>query len=178
MTHFPAIDKWIVPQSAVTDSLREMASDGLRGNEGVTLWLGKRMNGQAEVTHLVALRGPGIVKKPLLLVIRPGLLNKVTDLTIRYGVALIGQIHSHYGQNTDLSITDKTYGVAVPYYLSIVAPYFALRTDITISDCGIHVFEPSKGYRRMNQNEVLSRVQVVQKETIPFLTVKGDGDGE
>jgi len=176
MTHFPAVNKWIIPQSAITDSLREMASDGLKGNEGVTLWLGNRVNNQAQISHLVALRGQGIVKQPLLLVIRPSLLNKVTDLTIKYGVALIGQIHSHYGQNTDLSITDKTYGVAVPYYLSVVAPYFALRSDLSIMDFGFHVFEPGKGYRRMARKEILNRIQIVQDLKLPFLTVTGESN--
>lgn len=176
MSYFPAIKKWIIPEAAITESFKEMALDGILGNEGITLWLGKRNDGQAEITHLVALRGPGIIKKPAVLIIGPDLFNSVTDITIELNVALIGQIHSHGPwHGTELSITDKRYGLSVPSYLSVVAPDYALNPKRDLSSCGIHVFEPGVGYRRLLPVEVKERIQVIRGNEIPFITV---GEGE
>jgi hypothetical protein len=172
MTFFAPVHTWRVPASAFAASLREMARDGVRGDEGVALWLGRRGGGRAEVTHVVALRGPGVIKKPDQVVIHPGLVNEVTDLAIELGVVLVGQIHSHgvdYG--TDLSDADRAYGIAVPYYLSLVAPDFALRPQTRLEDCGVYVFEPGRGFRRLSVAEAGERVQVVAAGPVPVLTV-------
>jgi hypothetical protein len=171
LSFFPPIKKWVVPESAIADSLREMALDGALGNEGVALWLGKRLKGIAEVTHLVALRGPGVIKRPDLLRIESFLFNDVADVAIKLGVSLLGQIHSHRGFGVDLSWVDSTYGVAVPYYLSAVAPYYAMRDDTDIKDCGVHVFEPGRGYRRLPPQEVAKRIRIGYGQKLPFLIV-------
>jgi hypothetical protein len=171
VSFFTPIEKWVVPSSAITDSLLEMALDGALGNEGVSLWLGKRLKGVAEITHLVALRGPGVVKRPDLLRIESHLFNDVADVAIELGVSLLGQIHSHGGPWVDLSWVDSTYGVAVPYYLSVVAPYFGMNNDIDVNDCGVHVFEPGRGYRRLPPQEVTNRIHISYGKKLPFLTV-------
>jgi hypothetical protein len=149
-----------------------MARDGLLGNEGVALWLGRRGNGRAEVTHLVALRGRGVIKRPDQLVLQPQLVNDVTDLAIKLGVTLVGQIHSHgklYG--TDLSYADRTFGITVPYFLSLVAPDYALRPQTRLEECGVHLFEPGVGFRRLPPAELSRRVFLVSGDPIPLLTV-------
>ncbi len=160
-----------MPEAALADSFREMSLDGAFGNEGVTLWLGKRVNGIAEITHLVALRGAGVMKRPNLLRIETHLFNDVADVAIEFGVSLIGQIHSHGWAWVDLSWADLTYGMATPYYLSVVAPHYAMREDVSIYDCGVHVFEPGKGYRRLPQQEVSQRINLTNGQNLPFLTV-------
>ena len=172
MTFFAPVSTWRIPEAALAASLLEMARDGVRGNEGVALWLGRRGGGQAEVTHVVALRGPGVVKRPDQLVIQAALINDVTDLAIELGVVLVGQIHSHgelYG--TDLSYADRTLGIRVPYYLSLVAPDYALRPRTRLEDCGVHVFEPGSGFRRLPAAEVGQRLQAVAAAPVPVLTV-------
>ena len=172
MTFFAPVNTWRIPEPAFAASLQEMARDGVRGDEGVALWLGRRGGGQAEVTHMVALRGPGVVKRPDQLVIEPALLNDVTDLAVELGVVLVGQIHSHgelYG--TDLSHADRTLGIRVPYYLSLVAPDYALRPRTRLEDCGVHVFEPGRGFRRLSVAEVGRRLQAVADASVPVLTV-------
>jgi hypothetical protein len=149
------------------ESCREMARDGLSGNEGVMLWLGRRQGGTAAVTHLVALRGPEILKRPDQLVIQAGLLNEVTDLAIKLGVHLVGQIHSHGSLcGTDLSYADRTLGIRVPFFLSLVAPDYALRPYTAIEDCGIHLFEPKTGWRRLPIAEIKSRIEVTDTEDV------------
>ena len=172
MKFFSPIDTWRIPQSALEESCREMARDGVVGNEGVALWLGQRRDGRAEVSHLVVLRGPGVVKRPDFLLIRPHLLNEVTDLAMDLGVVLVGQIHSHgplYG--TDLSYADHNFGITVPYFLSLVAPDFALRPQMPFEDCGVHVFEPGHGFRRLSAEEVGARIRVVSSPPIPVIPV-------
>ncbi len=172
MTHFPPIDSWRIPEAALTQSLSEMARDGAFGTEGIVLWLGRRHHGTAEVTHLVAPRGPGMEKRPDLLVIKPALMSEVTDVAVELGVVLVGQIHSHGPwHGVDLSITDRRYGVAVPHHLSIVAPNYAMTPGTRIEDCGVHVFEPGYGYRRLGAPEVASRLQVVPGSQLPLVVV-------
>jgi len=179
MSYFPAIKKWIIPESAIIESFKEMARDGKSGNEGITLWLGKRSKEHAQVTHLVALRGPGIVKKPAVLIIEPDLFNSVTDITIAYNVALIGQIHSHGPwHGTDLSVTDIRYGLSVPFYLSIVAPDYALKTECDLSSCGVHIFDPGTGYRRLSPMEAQDRIQIIKGNKTPFLIIGEDDNAK
>jgi|SRR5581483_1191733 len=175
MSYFPDVSRWHLSTSAFAESLSEMARDGSCGNEGVALWLGRRADGTAHITQVVALRGPGVIKRPRFLRIDSCLLNEVADLARERGLCLVGQIHSHGGRWTDLSETDRTYGICVPGYLSIVAPGFALESDLSIADCGIHVYEPPHGYRRLPLPEVRDRVQVVSDDYARLVVV---GSGE
>jgi hypothetical protein len=42
MNYFPKIDNWHVPRDILAEALEEMGLDGVRGNEGICLWLGSR----------------------------------------------------------------------------------------------------------------------------------------
>lgn len=175
MSFYSRVQVWQLPQSAFDASLQEMATDGRLGREGVALWLGNRNDGAAQVTHVVLLRGPGVAKRHDLLQIGADLMNDVTDLAIELGVMLVGQIHSHgvlYG--TDLSLTDRRYGVMVPDYLSVVAPDFALRPRTLIADCGVHIYELGRGYRRFSQREISERLDMTATQAVSVLTV-GEG---
>lgn len=159
---FPMIDEWHLPRTAFAASLHEMARDGKDGNEGIALWLGRRYAGIATITHVVCLRGSDLVREPDYLRLGEGTLNDVADLAIEHAVSMIGQIHSHgphFGVN--LSPTDRRYGIAVPYFLSVVAPDYALREGTTIEDCGVHVFEEGSGYRRLDARESAARVRII-----------------
>ncbi len=169
---FPPIARWLLPEDAFRRSLIEMSRDGADGNEGIGLWLGQRRDGSAEITHLALLRGPGVVKRPAFIRLDAGLLNDLTDVTIELGVALVGQIHTHGpGWPLDLSPTDRTYGPAVPWYLSVVAPDYAARPDINFEECAVHVFEPGSGYRRLSVGETSERVQLVPDRHVKIVTV-------
>jgi hypothetical protein len=174
-TYFSEVDRWRIPQPAFRESLKEMARDGEVGNEGVMLWLGRRDGTLVEVTHPVALRGPGVVKKPNYLVIEPELINEVTDLGVRLGAYLVGQIHSHgSGDFVDLSKTDRLYGFHAPFYLSFVAPEYALNPKTGITDCGVHVYEPEAGYRRLSRQEVSRKIDLVEGPDLPVYIVGGE----
>ncbi len=171
---FPTVDTWLIPPCAVDRSWDEMARDGRDGNEGIALWLGSHVNGHACVRAVLALRGPGIIKKPSVIQIDSALFNDVADIAEDRGMILLGHIHSHGGTFVDLSPTDRAYGVGVPHYLSVVAPYFALRPPRELEGCGTHVFHPRGYFRRLPPREVRQRIRVEGNDDVPILIV-GEG---
>jgi hypothetical protein len=172
-SYFPQITAWRIPETAIPDLLAEMAIDGREGNEGIVLFLGRDDLTVSEVTHLVRLRGPGIRKRAWQITIQANLLNDVTDVAIEHNVRLVGQVHSHGpGYGLDLSPTDRLYGIKTPYYLSLVAPDYAL-SSAPIQRWGVHVFLEEQGYARLNSHEVSQRIQLFPTKRIPFLTVGG-----
>jgi len=152
-------------------SFREMAEHGVSGNEGIAFWMGTLDGSEASITHVVAVRGPGILREPLFLQMSSGTVNALTDLAIDLGVVLIGQIHAHPGGFTDLSPTDRHLGVQFPQYLSVVAPEYAQRPGTSISECGVHVFYPPGGFSRLSAREVSDRLLVVA-ESAAFTIVE------
>jgi proteasome lid subunit RPN8/RPN11 len=76
-------------------------------------------------------------------------------------IVLIGQIHSHPGTFVDLSLVDIKYGMTTPHYLSVVAPHYAQDLRSEWGDCGVHVYEPPHGFRRMHTAEVRKRIGVM-----------------
>lgn len=171
-TFFPEVRRWVIPTGALEASFAEMRTDGaLRGTEGIALWLGRR-DVDATITNVVLLRGPGIVRQPDFVQISDALLNDVTDEAIRLGAQLVGQIHSHGPlAGANLSWIDKTGGVRVPFYLSVVAPDYAAGAP-NIATCGAHLFEPRGAWRRMTDTELADRV-VITTGTIDVITVVG-----
>ena len=151
---------WLLPAVALRTSLAEMAPDGARGCEGVALWLGRRFAEVVVVTHVVGLRGPGVVKRPDYLSISPELLDDVTDVAIRLGTYLVGQIHSHPASWVELSEADKRAGIQAPGYLSVVAPHFARDPGTPPGNCGFHVFDGER-WRRLGRWERPWRVAII-----------------
>jgi len=174
MTTFPTVDRWLIPRDAWRESFEEMARDGRAGNEGVALWLGQSRDGVATVSHVVVLRGPGIVKQPALLMISSALINDITDIAIELGAVLIGQIHAHGpGWSIDLSHTDRTCGIAHPSYLSVVAPDYGLRPQVGPDQCGVHVYMPRIGFTRLSSADTRRRVTLVDGPVARPLVVGG-----
>lgn len=174
MTFFPSVKRWLIPEGAFTLSLQEMALDGHRGNEGIALWLGRRTADEAAVSHVAVLRGKGVQRYPALLNVGTAIMNAVTLVAVERGISLVGQVHSHGpGYGTDLSPTDRRMGIGVNGYLSLVAPDYALRSDTQLRDCGIHVFEAGRGFRRLHGSELESRIVLMAGATVEVLTIEG-----
>src|SRR5579864_3884980 len=168
---FSEPESWLIGRRVFEESLAEMARDGADGNEGVAMWLGRYNGPTSIITHLGILRGPHVQKRPDLLMIGSELINDLTDLALENGVRLIGQIHSHGPRfGTDLSLTDRRYGIAVPGLLSLVAPGYALREETTIAECGVHIFQRGVGWRRLPPAEVQSRMSLSDEGTAVILT--------
>lgn len=158
---------WILPQAAMDRSFDELAMDGVRHREGIALWAGVTAGNAStptvRVTHVILLRGPGVRRGLGSISIAPELLNEVTDALAVIGddVYLLGQIHGHPPEvSTDLSEVDIAYGIRTPQYLSVVAPDFGMFEPARIQECGVHVFEPHAGWRRLTSGEVSSRIDI------------------
>lgn len=173
MSLYEPVERWSVPESLIAMSIQEMAPDGLKGCEGIVLWLGRVSGGVATVQHLVGLTGPLILKLPDHLRIDPDLFNQVAQFSEARDLTLVGQIHSHPGTFVDLSYADITYGVSAPHYLSVVAPHFAQDSGSRWKDCGVHVYEAKRGFRRLRADEVAKRIQRSQVADVPLTRLGG-----
>lgn len=151
---------WFLPADLLGTSIEIMRPHGALGNEGLALWFGTSDDAQrVTVTHAIEIYGSGFVTAPLQMRLSLRAMAALTSLADRLDRYLVGQIHSHPGNFTDLSAVDKELGIRVPDYLSVVCPHYAQRSDVTLSDCGLHMFD-GVTYRRLSSAEI-SR-QVVQ----------------
>jgi hypothetical protein len=159
--------RWILPQAALNHAYGELAADGTLDREGIAMWAGVANEDSdgtcVRVTHVVLLRGPGVVRGTGYIGIAPELLNEVTDAlaALDGNVYLIGQIHGHPPlASTDLSEVDIAHGIRTPHYLSLVAPGYGMADVARLDECGVHVFDPSTGWRRLDPAEVAARIIV------------------
>lgn len=154
--------RWEVPEAALSISLEEMRLQGLKGNEGTALWLGRQRDQDlALVTHVVCLRGAGVTTAHSLIHVEAGLINMVADVALALGAYIVGQIHSHgHGWGVGLSLTDRELGVRAPWFLSVVAPDYGLRPTLGLRECGVHVCLPGGHFVRLSPAAVRQRVAV------------------
>lgn len=172
--YFSKVSRWVFPRDALKAAVAELALDGVRTTEGLVLWLGHRNTGVATITHMVQLRGPGLMKTEYHLRLSSDLFNEVSDVALSLGKTLIGQAHSHPSEaGVNLSYSDISGGLQVPYYLSVVVPDLGLRPETEFADCGVHVFDPRKGYRRLSSRLVARSVSVSPSESIQRITMGG-----
>jgi hypothetical protein len=169
---FSKVTKWVFPADAFDVALSELRLDGARATEGIALWLGHRNAGIASATHMVYLRGSGLLKTEYHIRVSHDLFNEVTDAAINLGKTLIGQVHSHpSASGVEMSYSDVSGTPQVPYYLSIVVPDFAMRAGTKLVDCGVHVFNPKKGFRRLSSRLVRQRIKFAEGEHIQRITM-------
>jgi hypothetical protein len=155
MSFFPKVNKWRLPGDLLRQSIDEMALDGRCGNEGTCLWLGNRARGEATVTHVVFLRGPGVQKSPVNVRLSAELMRLVHDRADAQHLTLLAQIHSHSRwSGVNMSPTDHAYGISVPFFLSVICPDYAQNPATRIGDCGVHVFLPGEGYMRLTERQL------------------------
>ncbi len=158
MRPYRLAERWLLAGGLLQAALDELAIDGRRGCEGVAFFLGRHYERDAHITHLVVLRGAPLVKTENHLQIPAAVMNEVTDHVIAHEGVLLGQIHSHGpGYGVDLSYPDHFFGIRAPGFLSLVAPDFGMRPGAGLEDCGVHVFDEPRGFRRMPVAEIRSR---------------------
>ncbi|HWU77544.1 MAG TPA: hypothetical protein VN043_13655 [Rhodanobacter sp.] len=150
---------WYLPSDLLSRSLDVMRPQGALGNEGLAFWLGQQAGDDVKVTHMVSIVGAGIRHAPLQLRVSLAAMEALTNLVERVGSHLVGQIHSHPARMLDLSDVDKTYGIRIQNYLSLVCPHYAQVAAINHCDCGVHLFDQGH-YRRLNSEEVRRRVHM------------------
>ncbi len=176
MNPYPDINHWIIPDGLFRASLDELARDGKKGKEGMCLWLGSRGHDRnARFTHAGFFEPNSIKNGPAHIQIEPELMLDLHKKAEANGITLIGQIHSHPKiAGVNLSYTDRTYGISVPGYLSLVVPNFAMGKHVSIENCGVHMFVRGRGYRQLTKNEVAQKIVVDPKLGFSILKI-GNG---
>jgi len=164
--------KWCFPNDLLAKSLAVMKPHGVHGNEGLALWLGREDEGTVAITHVITVAGRGIRNSPLQLRLSLACMEAITNLADRVESYLVGQIHSHPARMLDLSEVDRTYGIRIQNYLSLVCPYYAQLTTLSIEECGVHLFDQGS-YRRLHDEEVRSRIRLSQ-DHVDLLTLEVD----
>jgi proteasome lid subunit RPN8/RPN11 len=159
---------WKLPSDLLSSSLEVMKPHGAIGNEGISFWFGKRADQEVEVTHAVELRGPGVRHGPLQLNVSLRAMEALTDLVDRIGCHLVGQIHSHPKKMLDLSDVDKSNGIRIQDYLSLVCPHYAQIPALSVEDCGVHIFDSGR-YRRLQIDEIRRRLRPSTSKVVPIL---------
>lgn len=153
------VESWLLPSDLISRSVTIMRPNGVRGCEGLALWLGTMSGTRAEVSHVFNVHGPGFRAAPLQLQLSHRALDRLTDLCSELECFLIGQIHSHPGLFLELSDADCIYGIRRQDYLSLVCPFYAQRDTTSVKQCGVHVFDRG-GYRRLAGSEIDRRIEV------------------
>jgi hypothetical protein len=149
--------RWRLPHDLLERSIEIMRPHGIRGNEGLALWLAKGDGPEVEITELIEVFGAGFRTTPLYLSLSLRAMATLTDVASRRGSFLAGQAHSHPESFVELSELDKAHGIRVPNYLSVVCPDYAQRSLSGLEECGVHVFETDR-YRRLPQAEIARRI--------------------
>jgi proteasome lid subunit RPN8/RPN11 len=158
---------WKLPTDLLATSLRVMKPHGAIGNEGIAFWYGRRIDHEVEVTHIVEVHGYGIQHSPLQLRVSLRAMEALTDLVDRIDSHLVGQIHSHPSTMLGLSDVDKSNGIRIQDYLSLVSPYYAQIDVLSVEDCGVHVFDDGR-YRRFQIEEIRRRIRISPSKVIPI----------
>lgn len=162
MNFFPPVDRWLLPASILSHSIKEMGADGQRGFEGTCFWLGQRIDMEARVSHLALLRGKGVLKSPYNVTVTAELMRDLHSQALSLDLILLAQIHSHAAEcGVDMSVTDHTYGISVPFFLSVICPNLAQDPATSILDCGVHICLPNVGYVRLARHEIEQRIHLL-----------------
>lgn len=168
-------ERWLLAEGLFDAVLKELTVDGREHREGVAFFLGKHVGPEAHVTHLVVLRGAALVKREDHLQIPSAMMNEVTDHCIAEDAVLLGQVHSHGpGYGVALSYADHYLGVRTPGFLSLVCPDFGMRAGTRLQDCGVHLFEAPRGFRRLGQGEIAQRFGTLPGSPVRTLTARLD----
>jgi hypothetical protein len=153
---------WALPADLISQSVEIMRPNGMRGSEGLALWLGDEHDGLVEITHVLSLKGSGLVARPLQLSLSLSAISRITSLSDELGLYWAGQIHSHPGRFVDLSPVDRAMGIKVQDYLSVVCPHYAQARTDRLDECGVHLFDKGS-YRHLPPSEVAARIYVLDK---------------
>lgn len=167
---YPRIRQWNLSRQIFDKGLEALSREGMEGSEGIVFWLGRRHDGIADITHLVTVPRSKFIHTFVSLTVPPETINAITDICVNEAVAIIGQAHTHPpGYPTDLSVSDRLGGFTIPYFLSVVVPDFAQTKIDSIFGCGVHVYYPKIGYKRLSYKEVLNSIRY--SDDVSFMVV-------
>ena len=141
---------------ATIDALREA---GMRGNEGIVLWLGERRNGCVEIVQAYV---PEHSARRDMFHIPPSGMRKL-HAHLRANRWMIGaQVHSHPAIAFHSKADDQWAIVRHVGALSIVAPYFAreVTPGSFLHDCSTYELGEDNRWREVDPAHIPSRCEI------------------
>jgi hypothetical protein len=160
---YPQIDRWAVPESAMTTTLEVVGPAGQQGNESGVFWLGARA-GLARVSVVVHPQGEGVEETPGYWRVSPEVFGVISRWAGPLGLTLLGIAHTHgRGVPARLSWADRNRSVRVPGILAVVIGNGG--EDHDYRGWGWYVHE-NGDFRELGEAELMERVEVQVGETV------------
>jgi hypothetical protein len=148
---YPRINRWVLPSSAFSATLRAVQEEGQSVREAGALWLGSRAD-TAHVTAIVFPTGKGVQATAGNWKVSPEVFGVVTRWAKPHGLCLLGVVHTHLrGVPPRLSLADREYSVQVPGMLAVVIGEGGYESDHL--NWGWYVYE-NNSYRKLLALEV------------------------
>lgn len=131
-----------LPVSVAKRTHGHLYATGMRGLEGMALWVGAQNGTRFQITDVIVPEQQGIRSDHGLAVMVPGVeLQRINLYLYRNGLRLIAQIHSHPTEAYHSEMDDE-YAIATALgAFSLVVPDFA-RHPFSITACAIYRLTP------------------------------------
>lgn len=149
----------IAPASIIHETLSELQSAGGRNSERVVLWLGQRKNGQTNVEMLWV---PEQQAGYDFFDIPPQAMQALFQELRTRRLMVAAQVHTHPRQAFHSLADDKWAIVRHTGALSLVVPYFALRTEpeTFVRETAVFVLSPKNQWLEAAPADVPSFYQI------------------
>jgi len=117
----------VVGSAVLETTLAALRSAGMKGNEGVVLWLGRRENEQIQIDEAIV---PEHVAEADMFQIPRQSIMALIEIAGRKNLIVAAQVHSHPKAAFHSSADDKWAIIRHVGAVSIVIPIFAQRTTV------------------------------------------------
>jgi hypothetical protein len=169
---YPAIDRWIVPESAITATLLGVRPAGRRGRESGAFWLGTR-TATSVVTDVVLPRGEGVIEHPGYWQVSPEVFGAISGWAKPRRLTLLSIAHIHLpGVPARLSWSDRHLSVRVPGVLAVVIGNGGDAADYR--DWGWYVHEAGD-FRLITEGDLARRIAVPVDGDVEVWTASMEG---
>lgn len=169
---YPAIDRWVLPRSALTETLAAVMPAGYSGREAGAFWLGERA-ATATVQAVVLPAGKGVEERPDSWIVSPSVFGAISIWAKPRNLVLLGMAHIHLpGVPVHMSWADRNLCVQVPGFLSVVIGNGGKDSDYR--KWGWYVYEPLD-FRRMGLDEMGSRLGIGSEHQIAICRADAAG---
>lgn len=148
----------VVPAVVLVASLAALQEAGREGSECVVLWLGKRT---ADAINVVQVYKPAQVATADMFRIPRESIAALFDVLRRGGLLVAAQVHTHPEEAFHSAADDRWAIVRHVGALSLVLPYFALRTtpETFMQDAAVFALSPDNEWLQIDPNDVEADVR-------------------
>jgi proteasome lid subunit RPN8/RPN11 len=172
MTPYPPIERWLVPEAALDETLEAVVPASFLGNESGSFLLGRRER-TARMTVVVLPRGRGVEETPWYWRVGAEVYGQISSWAKPRGLSLLAILHTHlHGVPARLSRADRTRSVRAPGVLAVVIG--GGGEERNLGAWGWYVYENSD-YRRLDPAELAARIDIDQLAEVEIRGADADG---